>query len=340
METVTISPQKISVDKLLVWKDHAVIAPDGINIPNTTVPLNLVSKKRATEARDTITISVRQIFNSLTLDNIAKSKDKLKEIVCTKAQKNVEALAEVADEIFENFIVSDKNIKNYMHLLNSIWNGSILVQYPNKTNEGVKSPCIGSFFINKCKTMIFKYIDEKNIEKLASMDLENIDVLDEYNKARETIINLIITLCELYEQRDRPLIKLTAVQIYSVMKSILDSHANCQKKMKELGDPYDDTGECKDELLYETNRKMCSLYVEQLYYFLRQQGTNFVKDDTEVILVKDDTEVMDKGIGKQTLKALIIRFKQDIIPTLTEAHLKSRCRDLACWKYLDDESNK
>ncbi|MEM3063644.1 MAG: hypothetical protein QW303_08925, partial [Nitrososphaerota archaeon] len=288
-----ITPSKIYVKQFLAWKNQKVKPIDGINIPNISVPPHLAGKKRPTETVNTITITIRHIFNSLTSDNISDVREKLRTVIYTQV-KNVEMLSEVADEIFQNFIVSEQNIKNYMCLLNAVWNASILVQDSSGKNV---SPTIGNFFLNKCKKMIFDFIGEENVRRIASLNIDDNDELDIYNRERDKIINLIITICYLYEQRKTTLIKVTAVQVFSVMEKILNTYKKLQAKMKELGNPYNDE-DCVDENEYEILRKMCTLYAEQIYTFLVREGKEFIVDTT--------------SINGQTLKNLVERFRDEV----------------------------
>lgn len=313
MEDHTITPQRISIDYFLTVRNQKIKPIDGLNVPNITMPPHLVSKKRSTEAGDTLSINIRHLFNSLTDDNIVKVKNQLKEIVYAKA-KTIEMLNEIAEEVLQNFLISDKYIKNYMQLLNGIWNAQLLVPNTNPVDKKV-SPSIGNLFLAKCKDMIFLLISEKNIRRLAELDQDDPDQQDTYNREREKIINLIVTICSLYEQRNTPLIKLTALQLYFVMKHIIEYYNTNQMRMKELGNPYEE--DCSNEGEYETCRKMCTLYAEQLYTFMFRQGKDFIQDST---VIKDDKET--------TLQNLVERFKMEMVPTLTEAFLKSKCGDL------------
>ncbi|MEM0354203.1 MAG: hypothetical protein QXW79_01340 [Thermoplasmata archaeon] len=304
-----ITPTKIYVKQFLAWKNQNVKPIDGINIPNITIPPHLMSKKRPTETVSTVSITIRHIFNSLTSDNIPDVREKLRTIIYTQI-KNVEMLREVADEIFHNFIVSEQNIKNYMCLLNAIWNASILVQDSSGKNV---SPTIGNLFLNKCKNMIFEFICEDNIRRIASLNTDDNDELDIYNRERDKIINLIITICYLYEQRKTSLIKVTAVQVFSVMEKIMNTYEKLQNKMKELGNPYNDE-DCLDENEYEILRKMCTLYAEQIYTFLVREGKEFIADTTNV--------------NGRTLKHLVERFRDEVFTTLTEPYLITKCKML------------
>jgi len=315
MEYSTITPDRISIKTLISLKTQKIKPIDGLTIPNITMPSHLASKKRVTEAGDTLSINIRHLFNSLTAENIAKVKEQLRAIVYAKAQ-SVEMLNEIAEEILQSFIVEEQNIKNYMHLLNAIWNASVLIARPGTADSSVGgnvSPTIGNYFLNKCKEMFFSCIDENNIRKLALMDPDNMEEFDTYNRERNKINNLIVTICCLYEQRNSTFIKLSAIQLYSVMKMILDIYKKNQEKMTQLGDPLGDKG-CENEEEYEILNKMCTLCAEQLYIFMAKQGKDFIKDKT---VVKD-----------QTITDLINRFNKEVIPTLSEAYLISKCQSL------------
>lgn len=312
MDNCTIAPHSIPVQQLISLKNRKVQSIEGLNIPNITIPPCLVTKKRITEAVDSLSINIRQLFNSITSENISIVKEQLRNIIVAKAQ-NAETIEEIAQEILLNFIISEQNIKNYIHLLNSVSSACVLLS----TNKNIApndksnvSPTIGNIFLKKCREMIFDCIDVANIRKLAVMDQDDEDQLDIYNRGREKIINLITTICCLYEQRSTANIKLTATQLFCLINTILTHHKNTQSKMNELGNPYE-INDCKDEIEYEILRKMNILYAEQLYTFMYREAKEFNKDPELV-----------KG---QCLKIVVNRFKKEIIPTLTEAYLVSKC---------------
>jgi len=305
-----ISTAKISVQQLLALKDSKVQPIDGLSIPNITVPPHLISRKRTTEACDTLSINIRQLFNSLTVDNISKVKEQLRNIII-KAQ-NIEMIEEIAQEILSNFVISEQNIKNYMHLLNSVSAACVLIPCKQETigqNTGSVSPTIGNCFLKKCRDMIFNSIQEANIRSIAELDQDDMDELDKYNRQREKINNLVTTICYLYEQRYTSNIKLTSMHLCPLLNTIMTSYKKNQDKMKEMGNP--NIEDCTDENEYEILRKMCTLYAEQLYIFMNREAREFVKDAE-----------ITKG---QTLKNMIDRFKTEVIPTLTEEFIISKC---------------
>jgi len=312
MDSNIITPKTISVEQLIALKKQNIkVKPiDGLNIPNITVPVHLVSKKRQTEASDTLSINIRLLFNSLTSDNLAKIKEQLRNTIMEKA-KSPELLEEVSQEILSNFLISENHIKNYMHLLNAVSSACVLIPPTDKTvTTKSVSPTIAKYFLDKCKDLIFNSISETNVRKLAQMDQEDPDQLDVYNREREKIINLIITICCLYDQRDTVNIRIGAPQVYSLINVILNSYSGLQAKIKKLGNPYE--GNCEDEEEYETCRKMCTLYAEQLYTFVSREAKSFMKETTQI---KNDT-----------LANLIQRFNNEVVATLTEEYLISKCQ--------------
>lgn len=310
METNNINLNKIDIHQFMELKKRNVEPVTELMLQNIKIPPNLKNKR--IDISNDLIINIRQLFNSLTKNNIEDIKKKLKEIIISKSHTS-ETMENISNEILLNFIISERNIKNFMSLLNAV--SLICVLIGDDKNKKNVSPTIGNFFLNKCKEMIFNLLDDKNINMLAKLDQDNIDDLDTYNKGREKIINLIITICYLYGQRNTSYVKLLPSHIYSLMNLIIEKYNNNNKIMKELGNPYE--SECLNEEEYITLSNMNILYAEQLYTFLEYKGTEMIKDDT---IIKETT-----------LNKLVKKFKEEIMPTLTEAFLISKCENLKCY---------
>lgn len=279
-------------------------------IPKVIVPPDMI-KKRKTESKNTMSIYIRQLLNSITIHNVEQAKKQLLSDIETKV-KSEESLCEIAQELLSSFVVSNKNLDNYTHILNSICRASFRISNPI-TNEVIASPSIGNIFLAKCRTLIFETITENNIGLIAEKhNLDDDDDLDIYNKEKEKILNLILLLCRLYAQRESAYVKLNAMHLYGVISRILASHISVCEKMSVLGNP--EEGECEDEDKYELYRKMCAIYAEQLYTFFATEGKSFKKDETDV-----------KGYK---LRDLITTFYLDVFPNLTESHMQSKCKTL------------
>lgn len=295
-----MNPAFITFQQLSEWKTRQVKPIEGLTIPNITIPDHLSTNKS-----DPVSISIRHLFNSLREDNIKKVTDQLRAVVYEKA-KNMAVLNEISEEMLTNFLIYDQNIKTCMHMLNAIHNCSIIV------SENEKPKTIGALFLEKCKVQIYADIDENNIRMLAELNTDDIDQTDIYNRKREKINNLIITICNLYEQRTTVHIKLTGNHLYPVITRLLDTYQKLQQQLIALGDPYED--KCSDEKEYETIKKMCTLYAEQLYTFMSLEGGSF---KTDPLVIKD-----------QTMMTVVDRFNKEVVPTLTETYLIYKCKAL------------
>ena len=322
-----VTPEIIPVEELIALRNTKTKPISGLVIPHIFIPDHLSNKKKLSETADSLTVDIRYLFTSLTSENIATSKEKLKNIIAQKAtsEKNIE---DIADELLDCFLNGEAYIKNYMHLLNAICKACYLI------SEDQVSPTVKYFFLLKCKKRIFSFISVENIRKLAEMDQNSIDDLDIYNREREKIINLIITICALYEQRHTANIKLTVNQLFPLMNQILSYYRTLHKKMVELGDPYE--GDCLDEDEYEILKKMCNLYGEHLFTFIKNAGREFLLDEDEVTLVSSTvSSSVSVSVSPATkvnspkMKTMIEQFKNEVVPTLSEAYLIAKCNELS-----------
>lgn len=328
MQISKIKPKKISIQEFMYFLDKPIEPVYGLSIPNVLIPEELSGKKKYQDIKSFVVANIRQMFNSLTKENISIVTENLRKLIVEKA-KNVEILDEIAKEFLLNFIVSYQNVENYMHLLNSVSSACILLENPtlatnqnNTKNEKKVSPTIGNLFLEKCRVMIFDNIKEENIRALAVLDLDDEDDLDKYNKQRDKTNSLIVTVCYLYKQHivndgNKRNINLTINHLYPLLNIIIKTFQKITNKMRELGNPYEDDGDCQDEEEYEILSKMSTLYAEQLYIFISEQGKEFISDPT----------FMDQD-PKKTMRSLVSLFKKEIFPKITESFLISKCETL------------
>lgn len=298
---------KLSTEFFIARNSHPIVPISSLVIPDIVIPQDLSGKKSRPELKDTLSTFVRQLLNSVTTNNVDNLRQQLLQEINIKVVSE-DSLVEIADELLKCFIVSVGNINNYMKILNTIYKIGIVVSINPDTGEKVLSRSIRNIFLEKCRLLIIKNIAEDNIMELANKDQEDDDELDYFNREREKIINLIILLCRLYDQRNTQLINLTAVQLYAVMDKILCFHQKCYGMMIKLGDPMQ---ECIDEEQYEYLRRMCCIYAELMYTFFQNNYTKFLEDQTEV-----------RG---NKLINIIERFQKEIVPHLSEAHMRNKC---------------
>lgn len=321
MNTQTFHPKQINVKQLMEWKLQSVKPINGINIPNLTIPPHLVSKKRLTEADDKLVINIRHLFNSLSSENIPIVKQQLHDIIVEKTNTN-ELIRDVAHEILLNFLVSDLNIKNFMHLLNAVSPICIVTDPSNPNSEKIPNT-IGNNFLRECAHTIYESINEKKVRYLAELDQEDPNELDLYSKEREKIGNLIVTICFLYEQRDTPNIKIRAIQIYPIISSMFDTYNKNLAFMEKLGNPEEDS--CEDDDEYEILRKMCSIYGEFMCLFMLRSGKDYMIDTT--VIARKNNSASNISSGSNTLADLVHYFKSVIVPSFTETYLIAKCRE-------------
>jgi hypothetical protein len=69
---------------------------------------------------------------------------------------------------------------------------------------------------------------------------------------------------------------------------------------------------------------MANLYSEILYTFIQREGKEFLTDPDEV---KPKPNLTEEIVGKR-MNTLVVRFKEEIVPTLTEEYMKVKCQDL------------
>jgi hypothetical protein len=322
MESGICQPPKIPIEKLLhYFRNMEVKPPEGINIPGITITSQLASKKRSTEAPDTIMVNIRKLFNRLTTENVPEIIAELKKIVYLKVStvsdkdQAIKLIEDIAEEMLQLFIIDGKNIPGYMHLLNAIHNNTTVL---------AQEKTIGHYFLDKCRLMIISLTSRENIEKLAKLavNMDDINDRDSYRKQQEKVTNLITLLCHMYKQRNTTNIKLTASHLFHVVKRLLDFCQTLQNELNQLNMDDDDDFE-----LSEIYIKMCSIYSEHLFTFMLIEGIAFAKDPTVVaVRIKEANDEIKTS--HMVMSDLINRFKQEIVPKLTEPFLKSKIQML------------
>ena len=317
MEPNIIKSKSISIDQIkYLVSNHRVKPIENLLISDITFPSSLSSRRRQTESDSELVINVRLIFNSLSTENINQRSEQLEKIVMENA-KSVEMINDIANEIFSHFLNDEKMIPCYLRLLNAVYRMGncpigMSIEELKKTNNG---PTIGNHFLRKCRDIIVGMIAFKNIKILSDYDLDDVEELDKYNDQREKIFNLITTICYLYEQRNSPYIHLTALQLIPLMSSIIKCHAFAIDELSKTSNPYEDEN-CSDEdaTKYESLRRMANIYAEQLYVFISREAKRFVEDNT--------------CQGDLTCKSIVDIFKRQVVPTLTEAYMINKCKNI------------
>lgn len=335
MDNCMYRPKKITIKQLDTFRNARVMPVDGINIANILVPVHLVNKKRVTETDDTISVHIRHLFNCLTKDNMAQSREQLKHIIATRAS-SARSLEDAAKEMLMNFIINEINIENYVQLLNSVYTTCVESSVDPNTGEKKLSDTLGNYFLNICRSMIIPAVSEPNVRKLALLDQYDEEQLDTYSRETDKIINLVITICHFYGQRNTNLMKLHSQHMYVLVNNVMNMYCNTTREIKKLN---------KDDDEYDTEleilTKMNVLYAEIIYTFMQRKGEDFKTD--EVPLFVNAAAAAGAAAGAATgaaigsasereqkicVKNLVDKFKNTICPSLTEKYLISKCHEL------------
>lgn len=295
---------QIPIETILTYKNTVYAEPiKDLLLPNVVVPKHLKGEKY-----NDVCLEVRAVFNALTKLNIVDQTAKLVNIVNQKAVDK-ESLRKIAKEIFESFMVSEANIPNCMPLLNAVCNKCSM-------NDDLFQS-IGDIFVDLCRVTIIDIVSWSSVEKLATLDRDDLDELDTYNKERDKTCCIISILCHLYDQRNQSKVKLSAEQLIPTMMLIMTNYNRCVKEMKELGDPL--KSECTDEDTYFLRDDMRHLYIEQMYSLLCNRAHVYLADKTKY-----------KSAQKEELqfKDVINVFRRNVIPSIAQDHLKERCKEI------------
>lgn len=293
----TVNSAKIPINVFFHYVDRIIIPKNIPNIPNITTPKHLTIKEKKTTPVQTIRFNL----NSLSKDNKEKKCDAIKGLL--KTVKDDATLSSISAEILENFIIGEINIDNYLYVLESIGNF-----YLEKNDNNKRT--LKSIFLNDCRRKIYDYIDRNNMSELALLNTDDDDDFDLFNKKKDKISNLVTTICRIFNRSNDSIVKLGENNICCLVKDILGIYETIQNEMVLVGDPLNPDTVCDDEFKYENLRKSCSVYAEILYLVFFNCIFN----------------------KNSELNTLFDTFKKKIIPTLTEAFLKSKCSTLVSLK--------
>lgn len=301
-----------SVHFLMAHKSDKTVPIPGLAIPNINFPSEMKSQKIINN--NTISEAIRPFFNSVTTTNIKEVCEKLRAIIMKKIKKPAE-LKEVASEILDHFMLNETGIPVYLEMINSVHDITMSIKVPNEDGTiSETKKTINYYFIDECRIRIMIFVRERStIQKLAELDLGDEDQLDKYNKEREKMLNLIITLCEIYKSRNTGGITISGKNLISCITFLLNNYNNTIKEHlsektkyeNELLDKLDKGEEIDDdyEMMQKLDilKKMSVLYAEQLYMFLLK-GMPDLKKESDI-------------------KNIITRVKEEVVPTLEAGHL-------------------
>lgn len=327
MAVARIRPNKIKLDQLLAFKDKPIEPMFGLNIPNTTDgPEFLMGSMPIKESIKDI---IRGYINSITPANIDTVVSKVRNEI-KQTTNSDEMIQMVAAEILESFLVSfkDTNKASYMKLLNNVARFCVEEEQPipikkdSEKNPVLKSTAsqsknpvnpvnraVGSYFINLCKDTIFESISPKTVRYFAELDLRDKEKAEEYNCGKARVNALILILCELYAQRKKNLLKLSASQLCPLLNIIVTTYITHHAKLKDISDPKE----------ISIQNGMLTIYAELILRFLELQLNDFSKDGTQCLIDCNDAKK-----GTFTFQNVLNTVKVQIAPTLTLGHLKAR----------------
>lgn len=298
--------KKYTVSYLLDRINEPVEPIANLVIPNITIPPSLQGKRRTTQTIDSIETSIRILFNSVTTSNLDKIKESFFKLLVEKAQ-TPDLLIKVASEMFENFLINEASIPNYLELLNKV--RVVAVSYDDKvTKEKKNSPTLGYFFLEKCRQVFFENIGLPKVQILASLNQDDVDELDQYNKEKEKMTNLSITICDLYNQRnDKDKLCLHIEQIGPCLNRIVTNYLTVLERYESMID--EETGFSKDEHMDENeiNMKMLIFYAEMIYIFLvKECGSLCIEPKTKITL----DLIKNKVVPSLMVDHLVAGFKK------------------------------
>lgn len=284
-------PEIISKHFFMENIDKPVSPMVDISIPKITIPSHLLPRAAGSININPLAKKIRYYFNNATPQSISIIKPKLHEYITLNMQ-SLEDYVHIVEEIFENFLVNSEVIKDYMDLLNHVQ--QISVEIDGKTRS------IGTGFVNKCGEVAHEIIGYAKIRNLVMYDLSNDDDLDKYNRYKDRVKNLFITICHLYNQRHSTPFSVNVIHIYPLLNQMINLFKKCVSESTTN----------KDKSEANTFKKMSNVYAGFIYVFIAKERTNFIKD-------KNCTN------QSQYMSNIVLMFDKDVVPHISDNALLS-----------------
>lgn len=301
--TSTYKPKFISSKFFVANMDQKVPAIPDISIAKIVIPDHLLPVVTDNISVNSISKKIRYYFNNTTPQSLVIIKPKLSEYMSLN-MTSLENYTEIVDEIFENFLVNSEVINDYMELLNHVQ----MIQY----DDNGKIKTVGNGFINKCGQVAHDIISYKKIRELASYNLSNDDDLDKYNRYKDRVKNLFLTICSLYDQRHITKLSVNIEHIYPLISLMINYFMNCMRQLSTLSSKHGSDLELTRSNESDINlfKKMSNIYAGFIYIFIKREKYNFLQDT-------------NRTKQNETMSSIVTMFEKNIVPKITDGALLS-----------------
>ena len=146
---------------------------------------------------------------------------------------------------------------------------------------------------------------QTTVKTLCELDENDEDQLDKFSKQKERMMNLVATLCALYDQRNTPSnISLNGNHLSSCFTELLNNYKTVYDVYMDLPEPETD----EEFRQIDIHTKMLTIYAQHLYVFMEKQKKAFEKD--------------------QLLMGFVTRIKDEVATTVMDDYLISRFNTL------------
>jgi hypothetical protein len=276
-----------TIDQLTQFMTHNTGFVE-LNLPNVEIPSHMSKKIRKISAE----CAIRFVFNNVTTGTIESSKIELHKKITEYAGTPADMM-EMAEEMLQNFMISEDNIDMFLPL----------IQHTHNIKCPTDSRSIGIIFLNKCGMTLSHMTSLDEVTKMASMDTDgDLDQTDKYNKICNKIACLIKTICLLYMRPDKKKLFVASPKLTGLVDIIITNCIHSSQLMDKIGDPYDLDQECEDETEFFIQECVRSIYIDHLILFMEYSAKTLILDPT----------VTD---GK-TPKQLLDKFHSEIVPMI------------------------